>query len=119
MSLFTKTPPTTSGNFWWRADVEAYPIVCMVMIGPPGNLCGSAFDNGWSPMEQRGGEWGPRVHVPIAAPVECFGLMLADGTVSAEAANRPEAYKAALKVFPGSKVVRGVFIPLAVEEPPQ
>ena len=120
MSLFTKTPPDSPGWFWWRGDdyvtdPAGWEVVNVFRCSRDQTLLMARCQE--EDAYPLCGEFGPRCELPIAAPVECYGLMLADGTVSAEAANRPEVYDAARKVFPGSKVVRGQFIPLSIEEP--
>lgn len=61
---FNSTPPTEPGAYWWRRNSSESPSPVEVWLSPKNRLISWAgYDNSIS-VEQRGGEWSPRL-VPV------------------------------------------------------
>lgn len=109
--LWTSTPPTERGYFWWRLHGGSTPRIRRVYTedGEWRATYASCDDN--MPLANVPGLWGPRIDPPIAAPVEQEGILDSDGvwwfgTVTIEDFRADRDADA--------KLYRGVFMPTEI-----
>ena len=99
--MWSKVPPDHDGWFWRRRnDGTAYVAEVSLTIS------GVWFRDGgiWWP-DDKPGEFGPECVLPIAPPVECFGILWDDGTIGIEG---DSPFSGAIA---NGKSVRGYFAP--------
>lgn len=119
--LWSTEPPTEPGWYWWRRG--DFIGVLHVKYGEHGLEWACNFDgvtNRHYPVSQMvDGEWGPRIPIPTAPPVECWASISNVGYTPDFAALRDMLET--VDVLPDlqtkvpRRVLRGLFIPTGGE----